>query len=124
MLYRTIPKNGDALSILGFGLMRLPMTQDRQIDEERATRQIRSAVDAGVNYIDTAASYGRGISQRYIGRVMATRRDEVFLATKVWADSVETAEKSLATSLKVLTDVLNFARKHRLHLPLKATKPL
>ena len=35
---------------------------------------INRAIDLGVNYIDTAASYGGGISQRYIGRVMATRR--------------------------------------------------
>ncbi len=32
MLYRTVPKNGDELSILGFGCMRLPLTKERQID--------------------------------------------------------------------------------------------
>jgi len=57
MLYRKIKKNGDALSILGFGCMRLPQKKgipgDGKIDEERAADQIRMAIDAGVNYLDT-----------------------------------------------------------------------
>jgi len=46
LLYRKVPKNGDELSILGFGCMRLPM-QDGAIDEARAIRQIRSSIDRG-----------------------------------------------------------------------------
>ena len=53
MLYRKMKKNGDSLSILGFGAMRLAQ-KDQKIDEERATRQIRDAIDQGVNYVDTA----------------------------------------------------------------------
>jgi uncharacterized protein len=53
MLYRRVPKTGDELSILGFGCMRLAQ-QDGRIDEERATRQIRRAIDQGVNYVETA----------------------------------------------------------------------
>ena len=54
MLYRKNPKNGDELSILGFGCMRLPVKEDGSIDEARATRQVRYAIDQGVNYVDTA----------------------------------------------------------------------
>ena len=50
MLYRKMPKNGDTLSILGFGCMRLPLQKEGRIDEPRAVRQIRSAIDRGVNY--------------------------------------------------------------------------
>jgi len=46
-------KNGDHLSILGFGVMRLPQ-KNGTIDEERSIAMIRRAVDAGVNYFDTA----------------------------------------------------------------------
>jgi predicted aldo/keto reductase-like oxidoreductase len=53
MLYRTMPKNGDMLSVLGFGCMRLPMI-DGKIDEGRAIAQIRKAIDDGINYVDTA----------------------------------------------------------------------
>jgi predicted aldo/keto reductase-like oxidoreductase len=62
MQYRIVPKNGDRLSALGFGAMRLP-TRGGKIDEKRATRQIRSAIDNGVNYIDTAFTYHRGESE-------------------------------------------------------------
>ena len=57
MLYRNNPKNGDELSILGFGCMRLPLKEDGSIDEERATNQLRYAIDCGVNYVDTAWPY-------------------------------------------------------------------
>ena len=39
MLYRKVPKNGDELSILGFGCMCLPVKEDGSIDEERATKE-------------------------------------------------------------------------------------
>ena len=53
MQFRTVPKNGDKLSALGFGTMRLPQ-KSLKIDEERAIHQIRYAIDNGVNYVDSA----------------------------------------------------------------------
>ena len=67
MLYRKMPKNGDELSILGFGCMRLPVKEDGTIDEERATRQVRCAIDHGVNYVDTAWPYHMGESEPFLG---------------------------------------------------------
>jgi predicted aldo/keto reductase-like oxidoreductase len=66
-----MPKNGDKLSILGFGCMRLPMTGGR-IDEPRAIAQIRSAIDSGVNYLDTAWPYHNGQSEPLLGKPCAT----------------------------------------------------
>ena len=84
MLYRKMPKNGDELSILGFGLMRLPVTQDGKIDEPRAIRQIRDAIDRGVNYLDTAWPYHAGESENVLGRAMADGyRDKAKIATKL-----------------------------------------
>jgi predicted aldo/keto reductase-like oxidoreductase len=83
MLYRKAPKTGDELSILGFGCMRLPQ-KDGRIDEARATRQIRHAIDSGVNYIDTAWPYHAGESEPFVGRVLADGyRERVKLATKL-----------------------------------------
>jgi len=83
MLYRKAPKTGDELSILGFGCMRLPQ-KDGRIDEARATRQIRHAIDRGVNYIDTAWPYHAGESEPFVGRVLAEGyRERVKLATKL-----------------------------------------
>ncbi len=84
MLYRKIPKSGDELSILGFGCMRLPTTRGGKIDDPRATRQVLSAIDRGVNYLDTAWSYHAGESENFLGRALAHGyRDKVKLATKL-----------------------------------------
>jgi aryl-alcohol dehydrogenase-like predicted oxidoreductase len=88
---------------------------------EKAGRQddavaiVNRAIDLGVNYIDTAAAYGRGISQRYIGEVMATRRDEVFLATKTHNRTRDGSLRLLETSLKSLqTDHLDLWQLHNI----------
>ncbi len=76
---------------------------------------INRAIDLGVNYIDTAAAYGRGISQVYIGRVMATRRNEVFLATKTHRRSYDESMQLLEQSLESLqTDHLDLWQLHNL----------
>jgi predicted aldo/keto reductase-like oxidoreductase len=83
MQYRRVPKNGDQLSALGFGAMRLPMQKGR-IDEERARNQIRLAIDKGVNYIDTAFLYHEGESEEFLGRALQDGyRQKVKLATKL-----------------------------------------
>ncbi len=74
---------------------------------------INRAIDLGVNYIDTAAGYGRGISQMYIGEVMATRRKEVFLATKTRSRERDGALRDLEQSLKSLkTDHIDLWQNH------------
>jgi len=84
MLYRTVPKTGDRLSILGFGCMRLPSTRAGGVDEERAIRQIRHAIDNGVNYLDTAPIYHLGKSEQVLGKALADGyREKVRIATKL-----------------------------------------
>ena len=88
---------------------------------------INRAIDLGVNYIDTAAAYGRprtpdtprwelnGISQTYIGEVMATRRKEVFLASKTDDRTRDGSLKLLEQSLKLLkTDHLDLWQLHNI----------
>jgi uncharacterized protein len=116
MQYRKVPKNGDQLSALGFGAMRLP-TRLGRIDEERATKQIRSAIDAGVNYIDTAVPYHGGDSERFLGRCLQDGyREKVKLATKLPPRNVETREdmdRILDIQLKKLkTDHIDYYLLH------------
>jgi predicted aldo/keto reductase-like oxidoreductase len=118
MQYRRVPKNGDQLSALGFGAMRLP-TKRMKIDEERAARQIRGAIDEGVNYIDTAVPYHSGESERFLGRVLRDGyREKVKLATKLPPWSVKTREdmdKILAIQQKKLqTDRIDYYLLHGL----------
>ena len=78
-----MPKNGDRISILGFGAMRLPSKRGK-IDEPRATKQIRMAIDAGVNYIDAAMPYHAGACEPFLGRALGDGyRERVRLATKL-----------------------------------------
>jgi predicted aldo/keto reductase-like oxidoreductase len=106
MLYRKIPKNGDELSILGFGCMRLASKEDGSIDEERATKQVRHAIDQGVNYVDTAWPYHMGASEPFLGRALADGyREKVKLATKLpsWLiESREDMDKFLNAQLEKL----------------------
>jgi len=109
MLYRTVPKNGDQLSALGFGCMRLPTTDEGKIDEPRAIRQIRSAIDRGVNYVDTAWPYHAGESELLLGRALTDGyRDKVKIATKLPARMVN-ACKEMDHYLNAQLEKLNTA---------------
>ncbi|MBP1909201.1 aldo/keto reductase [Methanolobus bombayensis] len=119
MLYRKMPKNGDELSILGFGCMRLASKEDGSIDEERATKQIRHAIDQGVNYVDTAWPYHMGESEPFLGRALADGyREKVKIATKLPSFLIETREdmdKFLNAQLEKLnTDHVDYYLLHYL----------
>ena len=73
MLYREVPKNGDKLSVLGYGCMRLPVRM-QSINEKLAEKQILYALDRGVNYFDTAYPYHNGKSEPFLGKVLFEKR--------------------------------------------------
>lgn len=74
---------GIKLSLLGFGTMRLPCLADGSIDENQVAEMTRLAMEAGVNYFDTAYPYHGGQSERVMGRVLSKYpRDSYNLATK------------------------------------------
>jgi aryl-alcohol dehydrogenase-like predicted oxidoreductase len=52
-------------------------------DEVECVRMVHSALDAGVNFVDTADVYGEGVSEEIVGKALKDRRDEVVVATKV-----------------------------------------
>lgn len=81
MKRRRLGKNGPEVSALGFGLMSLSSTYGRSDDEE-SIRTIHDALDIGINFLDTAEAYGVGHNEELASRVLAKRREEVFLATK------------------------------------------
>jgi uncharacterized protein len=96
-------------SLGGQATLEQPGTRDESV------AIINRAMDLGVNYIDTAASYGRGISQTYIGEVMATRRNEVFLATKTHNRTRDGSLQLLEQSLELLqTDHLDLWQLHNI----------
>jgi aryl-alcohol dehydrogenase-like predicted oxidoreductase len=88
-------------------------TLEKNGTRDESVAIINRAIDMGVNYIDTAAAYGRGISQTYIGEVMATRRDEVLLATKTHDRTRDGSLRLLEESLRLLqTDHIDLWQLH------------
>ena len=66
------------LSQLGFGTMRLPLREDKSIDEELAAAMTDAAIRQGVNYFDTAWSYHSGKSETVIGKILQNYPRESF----------------------------------------------
>jgi hypothetical protein len=90
MLYRQMNQTDAKLSILGFGCMRLPQTTNCHIDEPRATKMVRYAIDHGINYFDTAYVYHNGESEPFLGRALSDGyREKVYIATKLPAWDVQ-----------------------------------
>ncbi len=90
-------------------------TIEMQGTEEESERIINRALDLGINYIDTAASYGRGQSQLNIGRVMKTRRSEVWLSSKTHDRTYDGSMRLLEESLTNLqTDHLDTWQLHNI----------
>jgi predicted aldo/keto reductase-like oxidoreductase len=117
MLYRKVPRTGDELSILGFGCMRLPQTKTGGVDVERAIRQIRYAIDHGVNYLDTAPVYHLGKSEQVLSMALAGGyRAKVRIATKLPPWSVRERadmDRILDTQLQTLrTDHIDYYLLH------------
>ena len=128
MLYRTLGKTNEKVSILGFGCMRLPVINgdSTKIDEEKATKMIHHAIDQGINYIDTAYPYhGTGMghggeSEPFVGRALKDGyREKVNLATKLPSWLIKTREdmdKYLNEQLERLqTDRIDFYLVHALN---------
>ncbi len=99
MTYRTNPKTGDKISLLGYGMMRLPVEgggterdhPDAEIDQEMVNRQIDYALAHGLNYFDTSPAYCKGRSERATGTALHRhKRSEYFVATKLSNFSPET----------------------------------
>jgi len=111
--HRTLGRTGVSVPILAMGcgsrFLMYPVDQ--------ASAVLNKVIDSGIDYLDTAVGYGEGESETRLGRVMATRRKEVFLATKVptRARTRDGALKEVEASLKRLqTDHLDLLHLHSL----------
>ena len=85
------------------------------IDDAQSTRAIRAAVGAGVTTFDTAAAYGKGHSERILGAALSVVRNDVILATKVFANRLKFNQviDSCHQSLKNLkTDYIDLYQIH------------
>ena len=121
MTYRTCPNTGDKVSLLGYGMMRLPTKDDNkdEYDQEMVNRQVDYAIEHGVNYFDTSPAYCKGLSERCTGIALSRhKRSEYFVATKLsnFNPATQTREESIKmykTSMKELqVDYIDYYLLH------------
>jgi hypothetical protein len=108
---RILGKTGVEVSVLVLGGVSGMM--QKPTSEFHPAELANAALDAGINYFDTAASYGEGQSELNYGVVLAKRRKEVFLATKTGNRTYDGAMREVEESLKRLkTDHLDLYQIH------------
>lgn len=128
MTYRINPNNGDKVSLLGYGMMRLPQTVgqnqgagENSIDQEQTNKLVKYALDHGVNYFDTSPAYGKGFSEWATGTALKQSgypRKSYYIATKLsnfapqdW--TTKGAQDMFHRSLKFLqTDYIDYLLLH------------
>jgi aryl-alcohol dehydrogenase-like predicted oxidoreductase len=108
---RPFGNTGYAFPILGFGCGGIG--NELRCSEEEAIRTFNLALDRGIRYFDTAWTYSDGRSEARLGKVTRHRRDEMWIATKVWDTTRDGARRQLEESLKRLqTDHIDEWRLH------------
>jgi predicted aldo/keto reductase-like oxidoreductase len=107
---RVLGRTKAKVSILGLGTA--PIGEAR-VEIPQAVKIFGEVMDRGVNYIDTARGYG--IAEEALGQLVPSRRDRLFLVTKVWVETAVDAEKSLTESLRQLkVDHLDLVHIHHI----------
>ena len=122
MEYRNLGGTGLKVSPLCLGTMMFGAWGNA--DHDDGIRIIHRALDAGINFVDTANVYSAGESEEIVGKALAGRRDGVVLATKVWGPmgdgpndrglSRKAIQQQVEKSLRRLgTDVIDLYQIHR-----------
>lgn len=116
---RTFGKTGHTLPIFGFGGCGVVKRWEKGynapvLPEEQRVAMLRYAFDKGIRYFDTARGYFE--SEEIYGKGLKGVRDEVYLATKIWALKPEDVRRSVEASLKALQT--DYADAMQIHGPI------
>jgi len=82
MKTRRLGRSGPEVSAIGLGCMGMAAFYGQASDEAQATAVIHRALDLGVTFFDTAEMYGPHVNELQVGKALAGRRDQAFIATK------------------------------------------
>src|SRR5207245_2253308 len=113
MIYRELGKTGEKVSAIGVGGWHLGL---RPVDEALAIRIVRTAIDAGINFLDNCWDYNEGASEIRMGKALRDGyRDKVFLMTKIDGRSKKEAARQLDESLRRLNaDYIDLVQHHEI----------
>jgi predicted aldo/keto reductase-like oxidoreductase len=111
MPYRTLGHTGEKVSLLGIGGYHIGRPY---VTEAVAIQIVRTALDAGVNFLDNCCSYNKGVSEERMGQALRDGyRAKAFLMTKLDGKDAKTAGAQLDQSLQRLgTDHLDLVQMH------------
>ncbi len=112
MLYRTLGRTGEQVSVIGLGGHHI----GRPKEEQDGIRLIHSAIDRGINFMDNSWDYHKGGSEIRMGKALqGTYRDKVFLMTKIDGRTKAEATKQINESLKRLkSDRIDLMQHHEI----------
>jgi aryl-alcohol dehydrogenase-like predicted oxidoreductase len=109
MHYRTLGRTGIQVSPYCLGAMMFGAIGNP--DHEDSIRIIHKALDAGINFIDTADMYSHGESEEIVGKALKGRRDNVVLATKVWGPMGDDPNRRGNSRRWIISEVENSLRR-------------
>jgi aryl-alcohol dehydrogenase-like predicted oxidoreductase len=100
---RPFSSTGPEVSEIGLGCWQLGGSDWGALDDDNAFAILNAAVDAGVNFLDTADVYGNGRSEELIGRFLKTRSEKLFVATKLGRGAIY-PDKYTAATIRTATE--------------------
>jgi aryl-alcohol dehydrogenase-like predicted oxidoreductase len=111
MLYRTLGRTGERVSVIGMGGFHIAQ---HGLTEEESIRLVRAAIDRGITFMDNSWDYNEGQSELRMGKALRDGyRQKVFLMTKIDGRTKELATKQIETSLQRLqTDHIDLIQHH------------
>ena len=107
MEYRQLGKSGLQVSVIGLGTNNF----GRRVDAKGTAMVISHALDVGINTIDTSNSYGKTLSEEYIGRALRGKRDQAIVATKVSSQMGDGPNQAGNSRQHIMTEVENSLRR-------------
>ena len=109
MEYRILGKTGLKIFTIGFGAWAIGGNMWGPQDDNDSIAALNKVIDLGVNFIDTAAAYGNGHSEKIIGKVLKLRKERVYIATKIpplmWPPAPDTHAKDAFPKERIISSI-------------------
>ena len=111
MEYRVLGRTGVRVSAYSLGTMMFGA--DGNTEEAECIRIVHAALDAGINFVDTADTYSHGQAEEIVGKAIQGHRDEIFLATKIRLPAGRGPNEQGASRYWIMREIENSLRRLR-----------
>jgi aryl-alcohol dehydrogenase-like predicted oxidoreductase len=107
MEYRNLGSSGTKVSVIGLGTNNF----GRRLNTSETKKVIDTALDEGINFLDTSNSYGDTLSEEYIGNAIKNKRSDIILATKVYSKIGDRPNDMGAGKIHIIREVENSLKR-------------